>query len=67
MNPKDQRKICEAGFTIIKKQDTPRPIIKYKNRYTNYVWRYMQSDYHCKADRNRAMRDLLNSDNYVEE
>ena len=33
MNAKDQRKLCKAGYTILRRHDYPQPHITFKKRY----------------------------------
>lgn len=72
MNANDQRKECEAGFTIIRRQNEPKPHIKYKDRNSPLAWKKMASVetdgyYKSIASRDRAMKNLLNNNFYVED
>lgn len=72
MNADDQRKVCEARFTIIRRQNEPKPHIKYKDRNSPKAWKKMASVetdgyYKSIASRDRAMKSLLNKEFYVED
>lgn len=66
MNQTDQKKIIDAGFTILRRQDNPKPIIKIKTSLNPYSWLKGES-FETKAARDRAMNELLKRDKCVED
>lgn len=60
MNLKDQIKVINAGFTIIRCDDQPQIRIKYKNKtFATSDFRTYEK-YSTKASRERALKILLN-------
>ena len=60
MNASDQRKLCEQGFTIIRRQDTPEPHLKYKSKDNPDNWKkYSTKEFASKAERDRFAKQLL--------
>ena len=60
MNAKDQRKLCKAGYTILRRHDYPQPHITFKSDIN-------PDSYPSKAERDRAMKRLLTDDKIVED
>jgi hypothetical protein len=58
MEAKSQLKVIEAGFTIIRKQDAPQIIIKYKDA-KQHEWA-THTKFVTKAARDRVFDKLLN-------
>lgn len=68
MNAKDQRKVCDSGFVIIRAEErNGKPIIKCKNLDSPDNWVTLRSDFKSKAERNRYMKELLEHDFYIED
>lgn len=68
MNAKDQKKVCDSGFTIIRSdQRNGKPIIKCKNPDHPDSWVTLRSDFKSKAERDRCMKELLEQDHYIED
>ncbi len=76
MQAKDQLKLLNAGFTIIRKSITPvyaggniigsACAIKYKTS-ENHEWRVMEKGFTSKAALQRRVDELLKNDKIVEE
>ncbi|WP_353124072.1 hypothetical protein [Dysgonomonas capnocytophagoides] len=66
MNQTDQKKILDAGFTILRRQDNPKPIIKIKTSVKPYSW-LKGEEFETKSARDRAMNELLKRDKCVED
>ena len=60
MNAKDQRKLCKAGYTILRRHDYPQPHITFKSDINPDSWKRY-------GDRDRAMKRLLTDDKIVED
>lgn len=60
MNTKDQNKLLAAGYTLIRKDDTPTIRIKTKSA-ENLEWQTLEKDFKSKASRDRRMDELLES------
>lgn len=58
MNAKDQKKLCKAGYFILRRSDYPQPHIKFKSNGDNYP---------SKAERDRSMNLFLKADNIIED
>lgn len=41
MNAKDQRKLCKAGYTILRRHDYPQPHITFKSDINPDSWKGM--------------------------
>lgn len=68
MDACDQKKLCMQGFTIIRKCDTNKPHIRYKNSDNPNSWRKLHGkDYCSKAERDRVMKKLKEIITYVED
>ncbi len=66
MNAKDQRKLCEKGYVILRKQDNPYPHIKYKSINNPSNWKKLES-YFNKTIRDKEMNKLLQNEYYIED
>ncbi len=66
MNATDQKKVIDAGFTILRRQDLPKPHIKMKTSANPYDWRKYE-DFETKASRDRVMSEFLKKANYIED
>lgn len=67
MNAKDQKKVCESGFTIVRADErNGKPIIKYKDM-EHPDWSTYKKEFKSKAERDRYMKFLLESEWYVED
>jgi hypothetical protein len=66
MNGNDQKKVIAAGFVIIRRDDTPAPRIKYKDKET-HEWRTLHKDFASKAARDRKMDELLKIQTIIED
>lgn len=65
MDARSQLKVIEAGFLILRKQDEPVPMLKYKD-YNQHGWAtYMK--FETKAARDKQLKFLLESDLYIED
>lgn len=67
MTAEDQKKVCMVGFTIIRRQDTPKPQIKYKNSSSPDAWKRYGNYFQSKAERDRKVKELLEKNYYVED
>lgn len=68
MNASDQRKLCEQGFTIIRRQDTPEPHLKYKSKDNPDSWKkYPTKEFISKAERDRFAKQLLTQKTIIED
>nr|DAS97021.1 MAG TPA: hypothetical protein [Caudoviricetes sp.] len=67
MNAKDQRKLCKAGYTILRRHDYPQPHITFKSDINPDSWKRYGDNYPSKAERDRAMKRLLTDDKIVED
>lgn len=68
MNATDQRKLCEQGFTILRRQDTPEPHIKIKSSDNPDSWKkYPGKTFKSKAERDRFATQLLTSNKVIED
>ena len=65
MTAKDQLKLLNAGFTIIRKEETAMKI-KYKSR-EHPEWRTLSCGYTSKAALQKEMDRLLKSSDIVED
>jgi hypothetical protein len=63
MDQSSQVKVINAGFIIIRKDDTPSPRIKVKNK-EHHEWVTL-TKYDSKASRDRAFDAALEIDNYI--
>ena len=58
MNAKDQKKVCDSGFWIIRAGErNGKPIIKAKNLDNPDSWVTIRSDFKSKAERDRYMKE----------
>ena len=65
MDQKSQMKILAAGFRILRTQDQPKPIIKYKD--SSWIeWRTLEK-FEAKAARDRRLNELLLDDKTVQD
>lgn len=68
MNAKDQKKVCDSGFVVIRAEErNGKPIIKCKNLDHPDSWVTLRSDFKSKAERDRFMKELLEQDFYIED
>lgn len=68
MNAKDQAKVCDSHFIILRAdQRNGKPIIKCKNLEHPDSWKTFLSDFKSKAERDRCMKELLEQDFYIED
>ena len=65
MNAKDQAKLLEARYTIIRRDDQPAIRIKYKD-YNCREWRTLKK-YETKAERDREADAMLESSFFIED
>ncbi len=65
MTVKDQIKLFKVGFIAIRLCDKNGPAIKYKDE-KQAEWKRLGQIHFSKAARNRAMKELLESDYYIE-
>lgn len=66
MNQTDQKKVIDAGFTILRKQDLPTIIIKAKTIEDPDSWRTI-GKFDTKAARDREFNKLLKNSKYIED
>ena len=45
MNAKDQRKLCKAGYTILRRHDYPQPHITFKSDINPDSWKRYGDNY----------------------
>lgn len=68
MNARDQKKVCDSGFIVIRAEErNGKPIIKCKNLDHPNSWVTLRSDFRSKAGRDRYMKELLEQDFYIED
>ncbi len=68
MNASDQRKLCDQGFTVIRRQDTPEPHLKYKSKDNPDSWKkYPTKEFTSKAERDRFAKQLLTQKKIIED
>ncbi len=67
MNAKDQKKLCEAGYLILRRSDYPQPHIKFKSDANSDSWRRYGDNYPSKAERDRSMKRLLKDNKIIED
>lgn len=65
MNKKDIQKLLNAGYTLLRKDDTHGPSIKFKNRESS-EWTRLGQIHPTKSARDRIMTDLLESHYHLE-
>jgi hypothetical protein len=63
MDNKSQQKVIAAGFTIIRKDDTPNIRIKFKGD-GGHEWKTFEK-YETKAARDRAFNELLEDEHII--
>lgn len=66
MNQTDQKKVIDAGFTILRKQDLPTIGIKTKTTEHPDSWRGI-GKFDTKAARDREYNKLLKNSKYIED
>lgn len=66
MNGTDQQKLVRAGFTIIRKEDHIRLIIKFKGPGAR-DWRTLEKGFASKAALERRMNELLKDEKTVQD
>lgn len=68
MNARDQKKVCDSGFIVIRAEErNGKSIIKCKNPDHPDSWVTLRSDFKTKAERDRYMKELLEQDFYLED
>lgn len=67
MNAKDQKKLCKAGYFILRRGDYPKPHIKFKSEANPDSWRKYEDYYPSKAERDRDMNLLLKDNKVIED
>lgn len=67
MNATDQAKLCKAGYTILRRMDYPSPCIKFKSEANPHNWKKYGDYYPSKAERDRSMKRLLQSNDIIED
>lgn len=68
MKARDQKKVCDSGFVILRAGErNGKPIIKAKNLDNPDSWVTIRSDFKSKAERDRYMKELLENDFYIED
>lgn len=63
---KDVRKIAEASFIVLKKQDHPTPSVWYKSQTSPVNWHKRPEEFKSKAARDRFVAKMLASKNVIE-
>lgn len=58
MNLRDQEKVINAGFIIVRSDDQPSPRIKIKDGKSS-EWRTLDKPFPTKATRDRELKRLL--------
>lgn len=66
MDAKDQLKVINAGFTIIRTQEFPTLRIKYKNK-DQTEWATLEKDFPSIRQRDIRMQALLMKSNYIQD
>lgn len=66
MNAKDQLKVLQAGFTIIRADDFPTFRIKQKTKQEP-EWRTLEKDFSSRTARDCRMSELLLKQNCVQD
>lgn len=66
MNSTDQKKLIIAGYTLVRRDDTPTPRIKIRSALT-FEWQTLEKDFPSKAARDRRMGELLQSSTTIED
>lgn len=66
MDAKDQLKVINAGFTIIRTQEFPTLRIKYKNK-DHTEWATLEKDFPSIRQRDIRMQALLMKSNYIQD
>lgn len=64
MDAKDQLKVINAGFTIIRSQEFPTLRIKYKNK-DHTEWTTLEKDFKSIQQRDIRMQVLLLKSSYI--
>ncbi len=62
---RDEKKLIAAGFTLIRRDDLPKPRIKFKSK-DNFEWRTMVGPFDIKAARDREAEKLLTISTIIE-
>lgn len=65
MNQSDQKKLCDAGYMIIRRDDQPKPRIKYKMKGVG-DWKTLET-FESKAARDRRANELNTLKAYIED
>lgn len=66
MNGTDQKKLIEAGYTIIRRDNHHQPRIKIRDA-PNYEWRTLEAGFASKAARDRRADELLKLSTVIED
>lgn len=64
MDQQSAKKVIDAGFQIIRRDDSPTPRIKIKIA-PSYEWRTFEKDFASKAARDRRFKELLNFNYFI--
>jgi hypothetical protein len=67
MNATDQAKLCNDGYTIIRRFDSPRIGVKFKSKENPYGWRNCKEIFCSMAARDRFANRLLENEKTVED
>lgn len=68
MNATDQRKVCIAGFTILRADNIPQPHIKFKSASNPDHWRgHETGNFSSKSARDRKMKIMLAEDKVIQD
>jgi hypothetical protein len=67
MNATDQTKLCEAGYTIIRRFDSPKIGLKQKSKDNPSAWRNYKDEFPSKAARDRFAATLLKDNKTIED
>lgn len=62
---RDEKKLIAAGFTLIRRDDLPKPRIKFKSK-DNFEWRTMSGPFDTKTARDREANNLLKISTVIE-
>ncbi len=66
MNSTDQQKLIIAGYTLLRRDDTPAPRIKIRSAL-NFEWQTFEKNFASKAARDRRMNELLKLSTTIED
>lgn len=66
MNTRDQQKVINAGFILVRPDDQPSPRIKVKDGKSS-EWRTLNKPFPTKAARDRELDQLLKLDTVIQD